>query len=91
MLTVTLETTKVVLMGNVAEFEPGATVTVAGTVATAVLLLERVTTAPFGATLFNVTVPNAVLPLCTLLGLTDSDDALRPEVFDGVTVINPLF
>jgi hypothetical protein len=78
-------------MGNVAEFEPGGTVTVAGTVATAVLLLERATTAPCGATLFNVTVPSAVLPLCTLFGLTDSDNAVRPEVFEGVTVINPLF
>jgi hypothetical protein len=43
---------------KVALVAPAGTVTLAGTVATAVLLLDRVTTVPpDGAGLFNVTVP----------------------------------
>jgi hypothetical protein len=52
---------------NVTELLPESTVTVAGTVAAAVLLLARVTTTPLaGAVAFNVTVPVEVdaVPLC---------------------------
>lgn len=54
---------------NVALVAPAATVTVAGTVAAAVLLLESVTTAPpDGAPLDNVTVPCELEPPVTLVG-----------------------
>lgn len=50
---------------------PSGTVIVAGTVATAVLLLENETTAPpAGAGAVSVTVVEAVDPPCTLAGLT---------------------
>jgi hypothetical protein len=49
---------------------PAATVTLAGTVANAVLPLERVTTAPpAGAGALRVTVPVEVFPAATLVGL----------------------
>ena len=54
---------------NVALVAPAATVTLAGTVATAVLLLPSVTTAPpAGAALLNVTVPVEEAPPVTLVG-----------------------
>jgi len=50
---------------------PLATITLAGTVATAVLLLVSVTTAPpLGAGLLNFTVPVEGLPPTTLDGYT---------------------
>jgi hypothetical protein len=56
---------------NVALVAPAATVTLAGTVAAAVLLLESVTSAPpDGAALDSVTVPVEVLPPVTLVGLS---------------------
>ena len=55
---------------NVALVAPAATVTLAGTVAAAVLLLPSVTTAPpAGAALLNVTVPVEGAPPVTLAGL----------------------
>ena len=43
---------------NVVELPPAGTIAVVGTVAAAVLLLDRVTTTPpVGAVAFNVTVP----------------------------------
>jgi hypothetical protein len=57
---------------NVAEVLPAATVTLAGTVAAAVLLLERVTTAPpVGAAPLSVTVPVELFPPTTVVGLID--------------------
>ena len=72
---------------NVAELLPDDTVTVAGTVAAAVLLLARVTTTPpVGAVAFNVTVPVDVdaVPLgwlVTLVGFSVTD-----EIAGGFTV-----
>lgn len=59
---------------NVAEVAPAATVTLAGTVAADVLLLESVTLAPpEGAAEESVTVPvEFALPPTTLVGLSDS-------------------
>jgi hypothetical protein len=52
------EVTVLVVIGNVAVVAPAATVTLAGTVATEVRLLESVTTIPpAGAGPFNVSVP----------------------------------
>ena len=57
---------------NVAEVLPAGTVTLAGTVAAAVLLLESVTTAPpVGAAAPSRTVPVELLPPTTLVGLSD--------------------
>jgi len=61
--------TRLVVTVNVAVVAPAATVTVAGTVAAAVLLLLRVTTAPpVGAGPFSVTVPVDELPPVTDVG-----------------------
>jgi hypothetical protein len=55
---------------NVAVVAFAATVTLAGTVAAAVLLLDSVTTAPAaGAGPFNVTVPVDGVPPITVVGL----------------------
>jgi hypothetical protein len=68
--------TAVVVTVNVALVAPAATVTLAGTVATAVLLLDSVTTAPpAGAALVNVAVPCAALPPTTLAGLRPIADS----------------
>jgi hypothetical protein len=64
-----------VLTVKVALVAPAATVTDAGTVAAAVLLLANVTTAPsLGAGALSITVPVAELPPVTLAGLTASDE-----------------
>ncbi len=56
---------------NVALVLPPATVTLAGTVAAEVLLLDSDTaTPPAGAALLSVTVPWEVLPPTTLVGLS---------------------
>ena len=55
---------------NVVEVDPAGTVTDAGTVAAAVLLLESVTsTPPAGAAEVSVTVPVDVAPPTTAVGL----------------------
>ena len=67
-LTATVETV------NVALVAPPFTVTLMGTVATEVLLLERETVAPdAGAGPFNVRVPADVLPPVTEAGLNATD------------------
>jgi hypothetical protein len=77
------EATPRVVTVNVAEVAPAATVTDPGTVATAVLLLCRVTTdPPVGAALLKRTVPVELLPPTTLVGLKDTE--LIPAV--GFTV-----
>ena len=66
---VLLETGLVVIV-NVAVVAPAATVTLAGTCAAAVLLLDRVTTAPpAGAGPFSVTVPMQEFPPTIEVGL----------------------
>src|SRR5215211_2671184 len=63
--------TDAVLTTNVALKAPAGTVTLAGTVAALVLLLDRVTTAPpEGAALVRLAVPSEVLPPTTLAGLS---------------------
>jgi hypothetical protein len=75
-------TPKVVTV-NVREVLPAGTVTLAGTVAAAVLLLERVTTAPpVGAALLRVTVPLELFPPTTVVGLRETEDTVTA----GVTV-----
>ena len=79
--------TTVVLTVKIALVAPARTVTLAGTVATAVLLLERDTTAPpVGAGPLSVTVPVEGVPPMTLLGFTVSEVRLAPADGVGVTV-----
>ena len=59
--------TAVVLTAKLAEEAPAATVTLAGTVADA-LLLARVTVVAAGAAALSVTVPWTALPPVTVLG-----------------------
>ena len=67
--------TALVLTANVAVVAPAATVTLAGTPAAVVLLLESVTCAPpAGAGPLNVTVPVEELPPVTLVGVTESEE-----------------
>ena len=70
MTTVTFaETGEVVIVKDPVK-PTGGTVTVAGTLATAGLLLDRVTTAPFaGAGVLRTTVPDELLPPTTVAGL----------------------
>ncbi len=76
--------TALVLTVNVALLAPAATVTVAGTVAVDVLLLERETTAPpLGAGPLSVTVPVEGDPPITLIGLSAIEESVAEP---GVTV-----
>jgi hypothetical protein len=71
---------------NVLLVLPAATITLEGTVATAVLLLESETTAPpDGAAPVSVTVPCDVFPPTTLVGLNERAESVGPLV-PGVTV-----
>ena len=82
MVTVLDAATALVLTVKVALVVPARMVTLAGTVAAAVLLLERVTDAPpAGAGPLSVTVPVEELPPVTLAGLR-----LNEERVAGVTV-----
>jgi len=64
---------------NVAVVAPSATVTLGGTVAMVVLLLDSVTAAPpAGAAALSVTVPVPVPPLGMSVGVTDSADSATP-------------
>jgi hypothetical protein len=61
---------------NVLEAVPAATRTLDGTVAAAVLLLERLTVAPpAGAFPVSMTVPVEGVPPVTLVGLSDTADS----------------
>ena len=67
--------TAVVVIEKFALSAPAATVTLAGTLATVVLLLDSVTIAPpVGAAVVNVAVPVLPAPPTTLVGLTVTDD-----------------
>jgi len=71
MVTEVVAGTEVVLTVKVALLAPAAMLTLAGTVAADVLLLERVTTAPEdGAAALSVTVPWDVLPPITPVGFS---------------------
>ena len=63
---------------NVALVAPAATVTLEGTLAAVVLLLERVTCAPpVGAGPLSVTVPVEEFPPVTLVGFSESEERER--------------
>src|SRR5436190_24326744 len=78
MVTVVDAVTALVLTVNVALVAPAATVTLEGTVATDVLLLESATCAPpDGAGPLSVTVPVEESPPVTVVGLSDSEVSVR--------------
>ena len=80
-----------VLTVNVAVAEPAVTVTLAGTVATAVLLLDSVTLAPpAGAGPLRVTVPVEGLPPPTEIGFKVTELSVAVvTVKDAVRVVPP--
>src|SRR5215831_10459783 len=79
--------TALVVIVNVALVAPAGTTTLAGTCATAVLLLLSVTVAPpVGAAPLNVTVPCELLPPTTLVGFSVTDTADNPFVPAAPTV-----
>jgi len=75
MTTVVDEATEPVLTANVALVAPAAIVTLEGTLAAVVLLLESITCAPpDGAGPLNVTVPVEEFPPVTLAGFSESEE-----------------
>ncbi len=85
MVTVEVAVTVLVVTVNDAVVAPAGTVTLAGTVATEVLLLLSVTAVPpDGAGALSVTVPVEELPPFTLVGLRASEEIATPAA--GVTV-----
>ena len=87
MVTVVEAETALVLTVNVALVAPAATVTLAGTRATVVLLLESATCAPpAGAGPLNVTVPVDEFPPVTLVGFNASEASVGAGGAAGVTV-----
>ena len=86
-MTVEEDVTLLVVTAKVALVAPAGTVTLAGTVATPVLLLERETAAPpLGAGALNVTSPEAGEPPTTLLGVRLTEVRFGPAAGCGVTV-----
>jgi hypothetical protein len=76
-----------VLTVNVALVAPAATVTLNGTIAAAVLLVESATVAPpAGAGPLNVTVPVEGVPPMTLVGFSVSEETVGGGGGAGVTV-----
>jgi len=87
MVTVVEAETALVLTVNVALVAPAATVTLAGTRATVVLLLESATCAPpAGAGPLNVTAPVDEFPPVTLVGFNASEASVGAGGAAGVTV-----
>jgi hypothetical protein len=74
---VVVEATPNVVTVKVADVLPANTITLAGTLAAAVLLLVRLTeTPPVGAAAFSRTVPVELFPPTTLVGFSDTEDTL---------------
>lgn len=82
-----LDVTFCVRPEKVALLFPACTVTLDGTVATAVLLLASVTTAPpEGAAVLRLTVPLKLLPALTLAGLKETEVT---NTADTGVIVNP--
>jgi hypothetical protein len=84
MLTVVFVATAKVFTVKVTDVPPPATVTLAATCATTVLLLDRRTTRPpVGAAPLNVTVPVDGLPPSTVVGLSVTDETAGGFTVNG--------
>jgi hypothetical protein len=76
--------------GKFALVAPAATPTLAGTVATALLPLESVTSAPLsGAGALSVTVPVEALPAATLAGLTLKEESVTATTLRTIDRVWP--
>jgi len=85
LVTLFVETAKVAVL------DPDATVTLAGTVATLVLVLDKVTVVPlFGAGPVRVTVPVDVPPPRSELGLKETDEAAGAVTVNDAVFVVPL-
>jgi hypothetical protein len=90
-----LAVTDVVVIANVADVAPAASVTDAGTTAATELLVSVTTTPPAGAGEPSVTVPVAAVPPLTLTGFTlivdnepsGSESVLTASVFPAMSVL----
>jgi hypothetical protein len=72
--------TELVVTVKVALLAPGAMLTLVGTAAAAVLLLDSVITTPDdGAAALSVTVPWDVLPPTTMVGFSVNEDSVAVE------------
>src|SRR5438046_133099 len=89
MVTAVDAVTALVLIVNVALVAPAATVTLEGTVAAAVLLLESATLAPpaFADTILFPSPVEVCRPPITLVGLSVSDESVAGGGGAGATVI----
>jgi len=87
MVTVVDEATALVLTTNVALVAPAATITLEGTLAGVVLLLESTTCAPpAGAGPLSVAVPVEEFPPTTLVGFSESEERVGGGGGAAVTV-----
>jgi hypothetical protein len=87
MMTAVDEATALVLTVNDALVAPATTITVEGTLAAVVLLLESATCAPpVGAGPLNVTVPVGDFPPGTLVGFSATEERTVGGGAAGVTV-----
>jgi hypothetical protein len=77
--------TALVGIAKVADVDPCATDTLAGTVAAVLLLDSETASPPAGAVAVRVTVPCAAVPPVTLVGFTDTAESAA-GVAGGVTV-----
>jgi hypothetical protein len=90
MVTVDWKRTGSVDIEKLALVDPAAIVTLAGTLATKMLLLERATTAPsLGAGPLNVTVPVAELPPVTLEGFSFSEASTGGTTVSEADCVTP--
>jgi hypothetical protein len=91
MVTEVVVATELVVTVKVALLAPAAMLTLAGTEAAVVLLLERVTSAPEGgAAALSVTIPWDVLPPITLLGFSVNELAAGAVVTEnGAVSVTP--
>jgi hypothetical protein len=86
---VVITPTKLVGTLNVAVEAPAATVTVAGTVAAALLLVRATAKPPVGAMLEIVTVPLTAVPPFTVVGLTATAESAGGLTVSGADWVVP--